>query len=161
MRRRWLTLHSSNNPILNLWDYGSQDAFINSYLSSTQRSMIFQHVGVLIYVFEANAHDAAKDAAYHRDCLDALPKYSPEAAMFSSFTRWISLRAEIGHRCWNAAHASCRRKVVPCTSRCLARASTTRRRTRYAIHRRFVLRTFLAFALTLTLPFTSSTLNVW
>ena len=98
-------MHSSNNPasltsrlgatidveqnhvrflgdlILNLWDCGGQDAFMDSYLS-TQRSTIFQQVGVLIYVFEVSAHDAVKDAAYYRDCLDALQKYSPEAAVF-------------------------------------------------------------------------------
>lgn len=98
-------MHSSNNPasltsrlgatidveqnhvrflgdlILNLWDCGGQDAFMDSYLS-TQRSTIFQHVGVLIYVFEVSAHDAVKDAAYYRNCLDALQKYSPEAAVF-------------------------------------------------------------------------------
>src|SRR6266850_833963 len=81
-------LHSSNNPasltsrlgatidveqnhvrflgdlILNLWDCGGQDAFMDSYLS-TQRSTIFQHVGaVQICDFEVSAHDAAKDAAY-------------------------------------------------------------------------------------------------
>ena len=67
--------------ILNLWDCGGQDAFMDSYLS-TQRSTIFQHVGVLIYVFEVSTHDAAKDAAYYRDCLDALQKYSPEAGVF-------------------------------------------------------------------------------
>ncbi|KAH9985057.1 rraga protein [Russula compacta] len=67
--------------ILNLWDCGGQDSFMDSYLS-TQRSTIFQHVGVLIYVFEVSAHDAAKDAAYYRDCLDALQRYSPEAAVF-------------------------------------------------------------------------------
>ena len=98
-------MHSSNNPasltsrlgatidveqnhvrflgdlILNLWDCGGQDAFMDSYLS-TQRSTIFQHVGVLIYVFEVSAHDAVKDAVYYRDCIDALQKYSPEAAVF-------------------------------------------------------------------------------
>jgi len=100
-----LRYHSSNNPasltsrlgatidveqnhvrflgdlILNLWDCGGQDSFMDSYLS-TQRATIFQHVGVLIYVFEVSAHDAAKDAAYYRDCLDALQRYSPEAAVF-------------------------------------------------------------------------------
>jgi len=54
---------------------------MDSYLT-TQRSTIFQHVGVLIYVFEVSAHDAAKDSAYYRNCLDALQKYSPEAAVF-------------------------------------------------------------------------------
>ncbi|KAI0269955.1 Gtr1/RagA G protein conserved region-domain-containing protein [Gloeopeniophorella convolvens] len=67
--------------ILNLWDCGGQDAFMDSYLS-TQRSTIFQQVGVLIYVFEIGARDATKDAEYYRDCLDALQKYSPDAAVF-------------------------------------------------------------------------------
>jgi hypothetical protein len=54
---------------------------MDSYLS-TQRSTIFQHVWVLIYVFEISARDATKDAEYYRDCLDALQKYSPDAAVF-------------------------------------------------------------------------------
>ena len=54
---------------------------MDSYLT-TQRSTIFQHVGVLIYVFEVGTRDAAKAAEYYRDCLDALQKYSPEAAVF-------------------------------------------------------------------------------
>jgi Ras-related GTP-binding protein A/B len=54
---------------------------MDSYLT-TQRSTIFQHVGVLIYVFEVGARDAAKAAEYYRDCLDALQKYSSEAAVF-------------------------------------------------------------------------------
>ena len=41
--------------ILNLWDCGGQDAFMDTYLS-TQRSTIFAGVGVLIYVFDAGAH---------------------------------------------------------------------------------------------------------
>ena len=65
---------------------------------------------------------------------------------FFSFTRWISSRAEIGHRCRNAAHASCRRRVEPCPSRCMVRASTSRRCTRYAIRRRSVSRAFLALS---------------
>ena len=54
---------------------------MDSYLS-TQRSTIFQHVWVLIYVFEVGTRDAAKDAEYYRDCLDALQKYSPDAGVF-------------------------------------------------------------------------------
>ncbi|TFY66676.1 hypothetical protein EVG20_g4415 [Dentipellis fragilis] len=67
--------------ILNLWDCGGQDAFMDSYLT-TQRSTIFQHVGVLIYVFEIESRDMSKDLLYYRDCLDALRKYSPDAAVF-------------------------------------------------------------------------------
>ncbi|KAH8994396.1 Gtr1/RagA G protein conserved region-domain-containing protein [Lactarius hatsudake] len=64
------TVRFLGDLILNLWDCGGQDSFMDSYLS-TQRSTIFQHVWVLIYVFE-----------YYRDCLDALQKYSPDAAVF-------------------------------------------------------------------------------
>ncbi|KAI0929007.1 hypothetical protein AcW1_006075 [Taiwanofungus camphoratus] len=67
--------------ILNLWDCGGQDAFMDSYLS-TQQSTIFQHVGVMIYVFEVESRNMDKDLDYYRDCLKALREYSPEAAVF-------------------------------------------------------------------------------
>ena len=67
--------------ILNLWDCGGQDAFMDSYLS-TQRSTIFQHVGVLIYVFDVESREMNKDLEYYRDCLDGLKQFSPDAAVF-------------------------------------------------------------------------------
>lgn len=67
--------------ILNLWDCGGQDAFMDSYLT-TQRSTIFQHVGVMIYVFDVETHEMHKDLEYYRDCLDGLRQFSPEAAVF-------------------------------------------------------------------------------
>lgn len=54
---------------------------MDSYLS-TQRSTIFQHVGVLIYVFDVESREMDKDIVYYRDCLDALKKFSPEAVVF-------------------------------------------------------------------------------
>jgi len=67
--------------ILNLWDCGGQDAFMDSYLS-TQQSTIFSHVGVLIYVFEVESRNMLKDLEYYTDCLKALRKYSPDANVF-------------------------------------------------------------------------------
>ncbi|KAF4608201.1 GTP-binding protein gtr1 [Pleurotus pulmonarius] len=67
--------------ILNLWDCGGQDAFMDSYLT-TQRSTIFKHVGVMIYVFDAETREMNKDLEYYRDCLDGLRTYSPEASVF-------------------------------------------------------------------------------
>ncbi|KAF8891207.1 Gtr1/RagA G protein conserved region-domain-containing protein [Infundibulicybe gibba] len=67
--------------ILNLWDCGGQDAFMDSYLT-TQRPTIFQHVGVMIYVFDVETREMGKDLEYYRDCLDGLRQYSPEAAVF-------------------------------------------------------------------------------
>lgn len=100
-----LTLFSSNNPasltarlgatidveqnhvrflgdlILNLWDCGGQDAFMDSYLT-TQRSTIFQHVGVMIYVFDVETRGMSKDLEYYRECLEGLQQFSPDAAVF-------------------------------------------------------------------------------
>ena len=67
--------------ILNLWDCGGQDAFMDAYLTA-QRPTIFQHVGVLIYVFDVEAQELSKDLEYYRDCLDGLRQYSPDAAVF-------------------------------------------------------------------------------
>ena len=67
--------------ILNLWDCGGQDSFMDSYLTS-QRSTIFQHVGVLIYVFDIESQELDKDIVYYKDCLDALRRYSSGARIF-------------------------------------------------------------------------------
>ncbi|KAI0345272.1 hypothetical protein BDW22DRAFT_1015641 [Trametopsis cervina] len=67
--------------ILNLWDCGGQDAFMDSYLS-TQQGTIFSHVGVLIYVFEVESRSITRDLEYYAECLTALRKYSPNAAVF-------------------------------------------------------------------------------
>jgi Ras-related GTP-binding protein A/B len=67
--------------ILNLWDCGGQDAFMDSYLS-TQRSTIFSHAGVMIYVFDVESREMAKDLEYYRDCLDGLSQFSKDASVF-------------------------------------------------------------------------------
>lgn len=67
--------------ILNLWDCGGQDSFMDSYLSA-QRSTIFQHVAVLIYVFDVETREVPKDMQYYRDCLEGLKRYSPDAKVF-------------------------------------------------------------------------------
>lgn len=67
--------------ILNLWDCGGQDAFMDSYLT-TQRSTIFQQVGVMIYVFDVETREMNKDLEYYRDCLDGLRQFSPSASVF-------------------------------------------------------------------------------
>lgn len=54
---------------------------MDSYLT-TQRSIIFQHVGVMIYVFDAETREMNKDLEYYRDCLDGLRQFSPDAAVF-------------------------------------------------------------------------------
>lgn len=67
--------------ILNLWDCGGQDAFMDSYLSA-QRATIFSHVGVLIYVFDVESREMTKDLEYYRDCLLGLSQFSKDATVF-------------------------------------------------------------------------------
>ncbi|KAF8584085.1 hypothetical protein K439DRAFT_1171144 [Ramaria rubella] len=67
--------------ILNLWDCGGQESFMEHYLT-TQRSTIFQHVGVLIYVFDVESREMDKDLQYYVDCLKSLSTYSPDAGVF-------------------------------------------------------------------------------
>ncbi|KAF9564353.1 rraga protein [Agrocybe pediades] len=67
--------------ILNLWDLGGQDSFMDSYLT-TQRTTIFSQVGVMIYVFDVESRDMEKDTEYFRDCMASLRQYSPDAAVF-------------------------------------------------------------------------------
>ncbi|KAG9318625.1 Gtr1/RagA G protein [Chiua virens] len=67
--------------ILNLWDCGGQDAFMDSYLS-TQRSTIFSHAGVMIYVFDVESREMAKDLEYYRDCLNGLSQFSKDVCVF-------------------------------------------------------------------------------
>lgn len=67
--------------VLNLWDCGGQEAFLDSYLSS-QRNTIFRDVGVLIYVFDVDSRDVDRDVGYYIQCLEACRKNSPEAEIF-------------------------------------------------------------------------------
>lgn len=54
---------------------------MDSYLT-TQRTTIFQQVGVMIYVFDVESREMGKDLEYFRDCMAGLKQYSPEAGVF-------------------------------------------------------------------------------
>lgn len=47
------------NLILNLWDCGGQEAFMECYFA-TQKDNIFKNVEVLIYVFDAESREIEK-----------------------------------------------------------------------------------------------------
>ncbi len=77
------------NLVLNLWDCGGQQAYMDSYLDK-QRSQVFSTVGVLIYVFDLvgaeggdeGQHEWERDLRYYKDCISALYQYSPDAQVF-------------------------------------------------------------------------------
>ena len=70
-----------NDLILNLWDCGGQDAFMDSYLS-TQKATIFSSVGVLIYVFDVESREREKDLLYWEDCMESVKTFSADARVF-------------------------------------------------------------------------------
>ncbi|KAH8853493.1 Ras-related GTP-binding protein A [Schistosoma japonicum] len=67
--------------VLNLWDCGGQDGFMESYFVN-QRETIFRNVEVLIYVFDIESREVSKDLSYYRSCLDAVNQNSPGAKIF-------------------------------------------------------------------------------
>ncbi|XP_014772193.1 ras-related GTP-binding protein A isoform X2 [Octopus bimaculoides] len=69
------------NLVLNLWDCGGQEAFMENYFAS-QRDNIFRNVEVLIYVFDVESRELEKDMHYYQSCLEAILQNSPEAKVF-------------------------------------------------------------------------------
>ena len=59
------------NLVLNLWDCGGQEGFMQQYFVS-QRDNIFRNVEVLIYVFDVESRELEKDVHYYQSCLEAL-----------------------------------------------------------------------------------------
>ncbi|XP_069939306.1 ras-related GTP-binding protein A isoform X2 [Cherax quadricarinatus] len=69
------------NLVLNLWDCGGQEAFMENYFAS-QRDNIFRNVEVLIYVFDVESRELERDMHYYQSCLEAILQNSPEARVF-------------------------------------------------------------------------------
>jgi len=69
------------NLVLNLWDCGGQEAFMENYFSS-QRDHIFRNVEVLIYIFDVESRELQKDFAYYKSCIEAIQQNSKEAKVF-------------------------------------------------------------------------------
>lgn len=69
------------NLVLNLWDCGGQEAFMENYFAS-QRDNIFRNVEVLIYVFDVESRELDKDMHYYQSCLEAILQNSPDAKVF-------------------------------------------------------------------------------
>ncbi|KLT44912.1 hypothetical protein CC85DRAFT_283225 [Cutaneotrichosporon oleaginosum] len=67
--------------VLNLWDCGGQDAFLDNYLSA-QRDTVFSNVAVLIYVFDITSTEWEKDLHYFEDNVTALRENSSEAGVW-------------------------------------------------------------------------------
>jgi Ras-related GTP-binding protein A/B len=51
------------NLVLNLWDCGGQESFMDNYITS-QREQIFRNVEILIYVFDVESQGFEADLLY-------------------------------------------------------------------------------------------------
>ncbi|KAF2769210.1 hypothetical protein EJ03DRAFT_343530 [Teratosphaeria nubilosa] len=69
------------NLMLNLWDCGGQDSFVESYLT-TQRSHVFSFVAVLIFVFDISSREAASDLLSFASTVRALRESSTNSKIF-------------------------------------------------------------------------------
>jgi Ras-related GTP-binding protein A/B len=69
------------NLVLNLWDCGGQEDFVENYFKS-QRDHIFRNVQVLIYVIDIESAEVQKDLHYFTLCLEALQQNSSDARVF-------------------------------------------------------------------------------
>ena len=69
------------NLVLNLWDCGGQEAFMENYFAS-QREHIFRNVEVLIYVFDIESREHQKDLRHYRSSLEAILENSKDAKVF-------------------------------------------------------------------------------
>ncbi|KAF0852498.1 mitochondrial P-loop NTPase superfamily member [Andalucia godoyi] len=69
------------NLVLNIWDCGGQDTFMENYLQS-QRDHIFRNVEVLIYLFDIESREYVKDLQYYKSIVEALKEHSENAQIF-------------------------------------------------------------------------------
>ncbi|KAF2672551.1 ras-related GTP-binding protein-like protein A [Microthyrium microscopicum] len=69
------------NLMLNLWDCGGQDGFVENYLLHS-RSHVFGGVAVLIFVFDIESREFAADVINYGNIIRALEECSPNAKVF-------------------------------------------------------------------------------
>jgi len=69
------------NLVVNLWDCGGQDSFMDSYFMF-QKEQIFKGCEVLIYVIDVKSERPEADLQGYRDCLAAIADYSAGAKIF-------------------------------------------------------------------------------
>lgn len=69
------------NLMVNLWDCGGQDGFMESYLTQ-QREHVFASVAVLIFVFDVESREFQADILNYSNIVRALAESSPNAKVF-------------------------------------------------------------------------------
>ncbi|KAI9020486.1 ras-related GTP-binding protein A-like protein [Hyaloraphidium curvatum] len=105
------------NLVLNLWDCGGQEAFLESFIGS-QRETIFRHVEVLIYVFDVESREIDKDLHYYQQILDAIAQNSKDAKVFCLIHKMDLVPEEQRDAIFLARETELKRRSLPLEVTC-------------------------------------------
>ncbi|ELT94238.1 hypothetical protein CAPTEDRAFT_181524 [Capitella teleta] len=107
------------NLVLNLWDCGGQEAFMENYFAS-QRDNIFRSVEVLIYVFDVESRELEKDMHYYQSCLEAILQNSSEAKVFCLVHKMDLVQEDQRDRIFREREEDLKRLSKPLDCTCFA-----------------------------------------
>ncbi|KAI9712372.1 MAG: GTP-binding protein gtr1 [Bogoriella megaspora] len=85
------------NLMLNLWDCGGQDGFMEHYLTR-QREHVFGSVAVLIFVFDIESREFNADIINYTNIVRALSECSPNAKVFVLVHKMDLVQAQLRER---------------------------------------------------------------
>lgn len=105
------------NLVLNLWDCGGQEAFMENYFAS-QRDNIFRNVEVLIYVFDVESRELEKDMHYYQSCLEAILQNSPDAKIFCLIHKMDLVQEDQRDLIFQERDSDLKRLSLPLNSTC-------------------------------------------
>ncbi|KAL7752593.1 GTP-binding protein gtr1 [Sorochytrium milnesiophthora] len=107
------------NLVLNLWDCGGQEAFMENYFAS-QRDHIFRNVEVLIYVFDIESRELDKDLQYYQSCIDAIVQHSKDAKVFCLLHKMDLVQEDMRDRIYRERSKDIQERTKPLVPKCFA-----------------------------------------
>ncbi|XP_062521334.1 ras-related GTP-binding protein A-like [Corticium candelabrum] len=107
------------NLVLNLWDCGGQEAFMENYFTS-QRDNIFKNVEVLIYVFDVESREVERDMHYYQSCLEAILQNSPQAKVFCLIHKMDLVQEDQRHQIFSEREQELRKFSLPLQCSCFS-----------------------------------------
>jgi Ras-related GTP-binding protein A/B len=102
------------NLVLNLWDCGGQESFMDSYISS-QKDQIFRNVQILIYVFDVDSRDFAQDLEQYRSIIDGLLLHSKDSRVFCLIHKMDLIQPEQRNKVLEQRSSALLQKSFPIT----------------------------------------------
>ncbi|KAJ3280527.1 hypothetical protein HK104_000608 [Borealophlyctis nickersoniae] len=105
------------NLILNLWDCGGQEVFMENYIAS-QRDHIFRNVQVLIYVFDIESREIEKDMHYYQSCLEAILANSKDAKIFCLIHKMDLVQEDQREALFREREMELKRRSLPLSVTC-------------------------------------------